>query len=316
MKSVQSPPRPKGNRLKQLRAFCSTAQLGTITRAAEQVMSSQPAVSKHISMLERDLGVRLFERRGPSIALTRMGESIFEYTMPLVQAIDRLPDTFTEAHFGCMQDALVIGAGHTSATHLLPPYISRFRELYPDVSIKAWTGDSSQRLQWLRTYTVDLVVLGLDRQSHGLRIHDLSASEFVLITPLDHPLAGRGFVDFTELGRYRMVGHVPGQRERRRGDSELRLHGVEPAYAVEVDSWNVVKQYVSSGLGIGIVPEICVTERDSVWSIPLGRFLPPRRYGVAVRDDELLSLVARRFLESVVRRDGSGPDAPSAMEAQ
>ncbi len=316
MTTVQSSPGPKGNRLKQLRAFCNTALLGTLTKAAENVMSSQPAVSQHIRALEGELEVRLFERRGPRVALTRIGESLFEYTMPLVQAIDRLPDTFSEDHFGVPSDALIIGAGPTSAAYLLPRYLKRFRERYPDVQINVWTGDSSQRLRWLRAYKMDLTLLAVDKLPQDLRFHELTASRFMLITPLNHPLVGRTSLKFTDVEGHRMVGHIPGQHERQSGDSKLRQYGVEPNSSIEVDGWSVVKLYVAAGLGISVVPEICITEQDEVWSAPLDQYLPPRRYGAATRNDEFLSLAARRFLEIVAEDDGGDSIAPDPTGAR
>ena len=312
MTIVQSPPRPRGNRLKRLRAFCSTALHGTVTKAAECVMSSQPTVSQHIRALERELGVRLFERRGPHISLTRIGESLFEYTMPLVQRLDRLPDTFAEDQLGVTSEALTIGVGEACAAYLLPRYLKRFRERYPDVRINVWIGDCSQRLRWLRSFQLDLILQVVDKPPQDLRFHELAAFRFLLITPLDHPLVNRTSVNLTDIDGYRMVGHIPERQGRHIVDWLMRQHGVEPDYAVEVDGWSVVKRYVAAGLGISVVPEICITEQDEVWSAPLDRYLPWRRYGAVTRKDDLLSLVARRFLESIVEEDMSDSDPPDA----
>ena len=76
--------RDKRDRLKQLRAFCHAARLGSISRATEQVMASQPAGSLQVCTLEEELGVPLFERRGPRISLTVAGQSLYRLAMPLV----------------------------------------------------------------------------------------------------------------------------------------------------------------------------------------------------------------------------------------
>ena len=279
-------------------------------------MSSQPAVSNQIRGLENELGVLLFERRGPRITLTPMGANLYQYAMPLVQGMDRLPDTFAEEHYGVVSDALTIGAGQTSAAYLLPRYLKRFRERCPEVRVGVRTGVGSLRLRWLRAYKVDLIVLAVDKPPRDLQFHELVVSRYMLITPLDHPLAGRTRLKFTDIEGYRLVGHISGQSVRRIGDSIMRQHGVEPDFAVEIDGWSVIKLYVAAGLGISAVPEICVTERDAVWSTPLDQYLPPRRYGVVARNDGLLSLAAHRFLETIaeVARDGS--DAPDVTGAR
>ena len=300
MEPGQSPPHRKGDRLKQLRAFCQAAALGSFSRAAERVRSSQPAVSHQVRALEDELGVSLFERRGPRIALTRAGESLYRFAMPLVQAIDRLPDTFAEGQFGAVSSTLVVGAGQTSAAYLLPRYLKRFRERCPEVRVNVRTGVGSQRLRWLRAYELDLILLSVDRPPQDFRFHEVVVSRFMLITPLDHPLAGRSIEKFSDIEGYRCVGHLPGQHVRQIGDSLMRHLGTEPDFDVEVDGWSVIKLYVAAGLGISAVPEMCITEQDAVWSTPLDRFLPPRRYGLVTRDDDLLSPAARRFLEVTV----------------
>lgn len=301
--------RQTGDRLKQLRAFCYAASLGSISRAAERVMASQPALSYQIRALEDELGVPLFERHGPRIALTRLGRSLFRYALPLVHDMDRLPAAFAEEQFGVISNALTIGAGQTSAAYLLPRYLKRFRERYPEIRINVKTGVGSQRLRWLRAYEVDLTLLAVDKPPRDLEFHELVVSPFVLITPLDHPLAGRKLCNFADIEGHRLIGHVSGQHGRLIGDSLMRQLGVEPDASVEIDSWSVIKLYVAAGLGISVVPDICVVPGDRVWSTPLDRFLPQRRYGAVTRNDPLLPLAARRFLEviSEMSRDESNP---------
>ena len=270
-------------------------------------MASQPAVSYQIRALEDELGVPLFERHGPRISLTRVGQSLLRYAMPLVHGMDRLPAAFREEQFGDISTALTIGAGQTSAAYLLPRYLKRFRERYPEVRIDVRTGVGSQRLRWLRAYEVDLILLAVDKPPLDLEFHELVVSPFVLITPLDHPLVGRMPFDFTDIDGHRFVAHVSGQHGRLIGDSLVRQLGVEPDAFVEIDSWSVIKLYVAAGLGVSIVPDICVVPGDRVWSTTLDRFLPPRRYGAVTRNDERLPLAARRFLEVIdeLARDGS-----------
>ena len=303
--SEDSSRRIRGDRLKQLRAFCHTARVGTISEAARRLKSSQPAVSNQIRALESDLDVRLFERRGPRIALTRSGEHLYRYAMPLVQGMDRLPDFFAEQHFGHVPDALTIGAGQTSGAYLLPRYLKRFRERYPGVRVDLQVGVGSKRLEWLRGHELDLIVLAVDKPPKDLEFFMLAASRFMLITPRDHPLAGRPVKKFADLDGHRFVGPIPGQHGRAIADAVMRQRGVDPDFAVEVDGWSSIKALVASGLGISAVPEVCLNGGDALWSTPLDEFLPLRTYGVLTRNDGLQSLSARRFLDVVSEQ---GPD--------
>ena len=78
------------------------------------------------------------------------------------------------------------------------------------------------------------------------------------------------------------------------------MHGIAPDVVVEVDGWDVIKNYVSAGVGISFVPDLCLTDHDRLWTIPFKDRFPVRRYGVARRRDRLITLSARRFLRIMV----------------
>ena len=88
----------KGDRLKPLRAFCQTARLGSVSRAAEALYLSQPAVTLQLQALEREVGVRLLERSGRRITLTREGQELYELARPLVEGLDGLDVGVPRAH--------------------------------------------------------------------------------------------------------------------------------------------------------------------------------------------------------------------------
>ena len=297
----------RSDRLAQLRAFCQVARLGNVTRAAEYIRSSQPAVSHKVRKLEEALGVSLFVRHGPRISLTRAGRALYARAMPLVEGIDRLPDAFAERHHGVADDALTVGAGQTSASYLLPRYVERFRLRWPGVRIEIRTGTGEQRLAWLRGYELDLVVGAMDVAPGDLEFHPMLASEFVLITASDHALAGRASVGIEEAAAYPLVGHGPARYVGQVAEIMLRHHGVAPEIVVEVDGWGAITNYVAAGVGVAVVPELCLTEHDGLWRIPFADVLRPRRYGAITRRDGMLGLNARRFLETMA---GPAPGAP------
>ena len=298
--------RHRGDRLKQLRAFCHAARLESISQAAELIQSSQPAVSLQVRTLEEELGTLLFERRGPRISLTRVGENLYKLAMPLVEGMDRLPNTFAEKHHGVVADVLRIGAGQTSAAHLLPRFIEQFREQYPETRIEIRSGTGRQRLNWLRAYELDLIVAAMDAPPPDVEFHPIFNSSPVLITCSNHPLAGRQSVSMEEVAAYPFVGHASTQYVRRVAEMILRMHGIAPDVAVEVDGWGVITNYVAAGVGISFVPDLCLTEHDRLWKISFKDYFPMRRYGAVTRRDRLTTLSTRRFLRIMV------PDLPES----
>ena len=278
-----------------------------MTRAAEYIESSQSAVSLQVRLLEEELGATLFERHGPSISLTRSGEMLYTRVMPLVAGMDRLPGAFAERHHGVAADVLRIGAGETSAAYLLPKYLQRFRERWPDVGIEVRTGTGRDRLRWLRSYELDLVVGGMDVSPPDVEFHSVLASEFALITPADHALAGRGSVTIEEATAYHFVEHSATRHTAQVAQAMFRLRGVAPEVVVEVDGWSVITSYVAAGVGIAVVPDLCLIARDGLWRISLAGMVPARHYGAMTRRDGDLPFAARRLLSIMV------PDLAGAL---
>ena len=288
----------KRDRLKQLRAFCHAARLGSITRAAERVLSSQPSVSHQVRALEEDLNVALFERSGPRIALTLAGRKLYALAAPLVEDIDRLPETFAEQHRG-IPGELRLAAGETAAAFVLPRYLTEFRKQHPNVGASVSTGTGRQCLSWLRAYEVDLVFTAMDLQPADVEFHPVLSSNYLLITPEDHPLSGRESVTPEEMCAYPLIAHTGDTYIRQLSDMFLRQQGIATDIIVAVDGWEVIKEYVEAGLGIAFVPDLCVADRDRVARIPFRDYLPPRRYGAITRRDRMLPLAVRHFMQTM-----------------
>jgi DNA-binding transcriptional LysR family regulator len=125
----------KQNHLKKLRAFCQTAKLGSMTRAAESLFASQPTISLQIHALEEEMDTTLFERCGPKLTLTTEGSILYDLCLPHVQGIDRLKETF-DAHCGNLTSGeLNIAAGESTILYILPSPIREFSEQYPAIKL-------------------------------------------------------------------------------------------------------------------------------------------------------------------------------------
>ena len=272
---------------------------------------SQPAVSRQVRTLEEELSVVLFDRKGPKISLTPAGHRLLRLAAPFVEGMDRLPDTFSEIYRGAVSGELEIAAGQTTAAFLLPRYLTRFRERHPEVRVNLRVGSGYQRMSWLRSYDVDIALVALDVPPADVESVSLFVSRSVLITPENHPLAGKLAFDLHEAARFPAVAHSTGHFVRQFGELHLRQYGFAPNVVVEVDGWAMIKLYVEAGLGISIVPEICLAEGDRVWRIPFDRFAPPRPYALVRRRDDLLPLAARYFVDVVEEVElGRSPLSP------
>src|SRR5258708_37146812 len=129
----------KGNRVKQLRAFCYAVKFGTVARAAEALFLSAWSVSLQTSALEKELGVRLLERTRPRLALTREGQMLYDLARPLIEGMESLDQQFRTQRQGLDAGEVTIAAGASTIQYLLPTLVRDFRELYPDVRLQPST---------------------------------------------------------------------------------------------------------------------------------------------------------------------------------
>src|SRR6476659_9929495 len=125
----------KGERLKSLRAFCQVARLGSVSRAAEALFLSQPAVTLQLQALERDFDVPLFERLGRRLTLSRAGSALYELALPLVESIDGIACEIRNRLMGLEAGELHVPAGSSTILYLLPPLVQALRQQHPEVQL-------------------------------------------------------------------------------------------------------------------------------------------------------------------------------------
>lgn len=301
----KAPPPPrfayKGDRLKPLRAFCQTARLGSVSRAAEALFLSQPAVTLQLQALERDMGVRLLERVGRRLTLTREGTELYELARPLVEGLDGLDGAFRNRLHGLDAGELHVAAGSSTILYLLPKIVAAFRAAHPEVRLSLHNVTGAGGLDLLRSDAVDLAVGSMLDVPNDLSYAPVYRFEPMLITPLDHPLAGKPDLSLQDLSPYGLI--LPPQRltTYRMVDLVFQQNRVPYTVALEVGGWEVIKQYVAMGLGISIVTAICLTQADRarLSARSLAKYFPSRSYGVVVRKGKYLSPQARAFSELI-----------------
>ncbi|WP_337926389.1 LysR family transcriptional regulator [Luteimonas saliphila] len=300
----------KADRLKPLRAFCQTVRLGSVSRAAEALYVSQPAVTLQLQALERELGEKLFERSGRRLAPTRAGEALYELARPLVDGIDTLPSAFRSQLRGMDAGELNIAANSSTILYLLPRIVERFRQRHADVRLSLHNTVSADGTDLLRADAVDLVVGSMHDVPADLVYEPLHRFEQRLVLPPGHPLADKEDLTLADIGRYGLILPPKRQITWRLVDLVFQQNRVPYTVALEVGGWEVIKQYVAMGMGISILSSICLTEADRgrIVTRPLDNFFPARSYGVVMRKGRLPSPQARAFMDLIqpdlfVRRD-------------
>lgn len=287
----------KNNRVKQLRAFCYTAQTGSISRAAERLFLSQPSVSLQIQALERELEITLFERRGPKITLTPDGKALYELALPLVDGIDALPARFAERYQTLQSGRLDIAAGESSTLYLIPDLLKNYMDRYPDSPVKLHNLVSADMLSALRNDEVDFAIGSMLDLPDDVAYRAVYSFDTSLILPYGHHLADKERIELDDLASEELILPPKHLTTWRLVNLVLQQHNIPYEVRLEVGGWEIMKAYVERGFGIGIASNICITGRDELVVKPLPSVFPRRTYGVMWRRGRFLSPQAKRFIE-------------------
>ena len=242
----------KGDRLKPLRAFCQIARLGSVSRAAEALFLSQPAVTLQLQALERDLGMPLFERIGRRFSLSREGQVLYDLARPLVEGLDGLEAEFRGKLKGLQAGELHVAAGSSTILYLLPTLVQAFRKQHPEVQLVLHNVTGQDGLGLLRSDGVDLAVGSMLDVPTDLAYEPVYSFDPMLICPPGHPLATKEDLRLEDLSPFGLI--LPPRRltTYRLVDLVFQQQRVPYTVALEVGGWEVIKQYVAMGLGISI----------------------------------------------------------------
>lgn len=291
----------KSDRLKPLRAFCQTVRLGSVSRAAEALFISQPAVTLQLQALEREFGVVLLERAGRRLVPSREGQLLYEMAQPLVDNLDGLGERFRDTVGGLDGGELRIAANSTTILYLLPSIVAKFRQQQPNVRLTLHNAITADGTDLLRSDAADLTVGSLLDVPADLSYEAVQRFEQMLITPPGHPLSQASRLELAQIAQYPLILPPRRQVTWRLVDRVFQQQRVPYSVSLEVGGWEVIKQYVALDMGISIVPALCLAAEDArqLAIRPAGPLFPSRTYGVAVRRGRPLSAQARAFIECI-----------------
>ena len=287
----------KQDRLKQLRAFCYSAETGRISKAADRMFLSQPSVSLLVRALEKDLQTALFERNGPRIQLTPEGRMLYELAAPLVEGLEALPATFAEKSKNIIAGDLHIAAGETAILYLLPDAMKQFATQYPDVHFNLHNVTARDGLELLRANEAEFMVGTLLEIPDDIEYRPLVAYDPMLITPRHHPLTSKSDIRLEDIAAYGLILPPRHLSSSRIVNLVFQQHHVPYQITLEAGGWEVIKQFVARGLGISICASLCLTGGEDLVAIAASRYFPKRNYGLILRKGKHLSPAGRRFID-------------------
>lgn len=245
-------------KLQQLRCIVGMMQNSlNVSETAASLYTSQPGVSKQIRAFEDEVGVELFERSGRQIiSVTAAGKDIIAVAEKILAATDDIRNLGRQ-HADPSSGELRLATTHTQARYVLPGIIEAFGERYPRVNIHLHQGTPTQMAGMVETGEVDFVIA-----TEGQYLYDnlvmLPCSRWtraVIVKP-DHPLVAlstSGKLTLQALSEYPIVTYVFGFTGRSQLDRAFIAQDLKPNVVLTATDADVIKTYVRSGLGVGII---------------------------------------------------------------
>jgi DNA-binding transcriptional LysR family regulator len=243
--------------VRQLQIFCTLAEELNFTRTAERVHTVQSNVTTQIKALEEELGTPLFDRLAKRVMLTDAGKRFLPYAIKALTAM-------VEGHFAVRHGAepagqLRIGAPESVLTYRLPEVLQCFRKRYPQVEVIFRPHWDETLFDALENGKLDMAIRMIDTIDHNqFASVRLRTEKVYLIAHPEHPLAEKKTVEPADLGGQVLLLTEAGCAYRKKLDEMLTAQKVRAGNVTEFSSVEAIKQCVTAGMGIGLLPEIVV----------------------------------------------------------
>lgn len=283
--------------LHYLRVFLMVAEHEHVTRASEELILSQPAVTKTIQHLEHEVGLELIERRGRGIALTHAGHVLHSYARRLF-AVEREMEEALAALHEVETGEVTFAVGATMGVYLLPPIVMRFRARYPQVTLHIAILNSREIVEQTLNWKVDFGLVEGDASVLPAELHVevFAHDELVLVVAPSHHWSGLHVVEPEALRESELLLREQGSGIREAIEQALPLQGARPLLTVPDNE--AIKQMVMSGVGAAILSALAVRRElatGDLIRVPIAGLDLRPQLSLVRRTDKHLSRAAEAF---------------------
>lgn len=237
--------------LHSLYYFKKVAELQHITHASEVLHVAQPSLSRSISGLEKELGVKLFERVGKNIVLNRYGEILLRHTNNIVKEIKSIEEELLDARD---EENRTVTLLLCAASKLIPKIVVEFKREHPTIRLQiehVHNGISKTQRE-----NFDLTLFSTMQANDNVHTVTLLEEDVLLALPESNPLSQKSALDLKEVANEKFICLQRGKDLRTVTDTYCKIAGFEPDVILESDSPELVREFISAGMGISFIPSI------------------------------------------------------------
>ncbi len=284
--------------LHQLKVFETVARNGSFTRAAEELLITQPTVSSQVKQLTKAIGLPLFEQIGKSLYLTDAGQELLITCQDIFEKLNNFEIKIADLK-GTKQGQLKL-AVITTAKYFVPRLLGSFCQIYPGIDVALKVTNHQEIQQRMLDNKDDLYVVSNTQQNIDLTCKPFLNNPLVVVARKDHPLAEKKNLELQELKGQPFIMREQGSGTR---DSIVELfdkYNISVKVKLELGSNEAIKQAISGGLGISILSEHCLISEGisgELTVLDFKHFPIKRRWYVSYLAGKRLSVIAETFLD-------------------
>ncbi len=291
---------------RRLEVFQKVYELKSFSRAGQELLLAQPTISEHIRLLEADLGLVLFDRRGKEVVPTRAACLLYDYAVrlgTLRQETLRAMQQFLNKDRG----ELLVGGSNIPGQYLLPGILGKFKIQYPQIRVRLWIDDTKNMVEKLLAGAVELAVVGAAVDQDRVNSRLLTRDELVCIRPVNAPGDGRGALGPEDLRSAPFIMREAGSGTRKTIEEALETIGLKPEnlkVMAEMGSNEAIRQAVKAGVGISILSRRAVAEdleAGTIREMKIKKFPLFRNFYLITPKQRTLSPLAQEFAEFLIK---------------
>lgn len=285
------------------RIFFVVAECQNITKAAERLHISQPAISKSIKNLEEQLGGQLFIRTKRGVSLTEEGKEFYRYIKQAMEFITNAEHKFNDL-IHLETGSIRIGVSTTLTKQFLLPYLKSFHEQFPHVNIQIATNISSDLFKMLREGLLDVIILNLPGPTASdIEVIPIKVVHDCLIVGQTYQELSHGIHTMEELLSYPFIVQSPGSTARGSFDSFCHSNHITITPAMNLSSYTLVLEFTKIGFGIGYATKEFIEQelqKKELFILKTKEEHPKRHIGLAYSKKSLPSFATRKFMDIIL----------------
>ena len=289
----------------RLYSLLKVVEVGSYTKAAEQLNLSQPAVSQHIRQLEEMLGVRLFDHAHNRLRLTAEGEIVVIYARRMIALSNNMRQALkTEKE---QIRSLTIGITHTAENGSIIEALAAYTNSFSDMNMKIITNTTQPLYTAVKNYELDFAFVEGKSSDPSLGTMMVDTDCLVLAVPPDHALARQSMVTISQLKKEKLILRLPNSNTRTLFEASLESHGLRLEdfnVVMEIDSIATIRQLIRHGFGVSVLAKsACMSEvkKGLLAVLTIESLSMMREISLVYRKDfdhpELLNGIIRKYNE-------------------